>query len=277
MAREEVLDAARERAASAALQAFSSAVPGCLRPAARASTPSRGRRASSRTRRCSTRAAVRRSTRPGSTSSTRRSWTAETCARAQWPACAASRTRSHSRGSSWNDRRTCFLRAPVPSNSRPRKASSSSRPSTFAPRKLGKPSRGRGRAQAPRANQHGTVGAVALDLHGDLAAATSTGGLTNKLPGRVGDSAVIGAGTYASNSSCAVSCTGTRRVLHSCDSCARHLRARGVRPHRCSRGDAARDRAPSRADRRPRRRDRRRSERAASFANSTRTSCTAVP
>jgi beta-aspartyl-peptidase (threonine type) len=54
----------------------------------------------------------------------------------------------------------------------------------------------------------GTVGAVALDGGGNLAAATSTGGVTNKLPGRVGDSAVIGAGTYASNASCAVSCTG---------------------------------------------------------------------
>ncbi len=65
------------------------------------------------------------------------------------------------------------------------------------------------RARAAAApEEHGTVGAVALDMHGDLAAATSTGGLTNKVPGRVGDSAVIGAGTYASNASCAVSCTG---------------------------------------------------------------------
>jgi len=56
--------------------------------------------------------------------------------------------------------------------------------------------------------QPGTVGAVALDGDGHLAAATSTGGMTNKLPGRVGDSSVIGAGTYASNASCAVSCTG---------------------------------------------------------------------
>ena len=54
----------------------------------------------------------------------------------------------------------------------------------------------------------GTVGAVALDARGDLAAATSTGGTARKLPGRVGDSSVIGAGTYASNASCAVSCTG---------------------------------------------------------------------
>ena len=58
------------------------------------------------------------------------------------------------------------------------------------------------------AEYHGTVGAVARDSQGNLAAATSTGGTTNKLPGRVGDSPVIGAGTYASNATCAVSCTG---------------------------------------------------------------------
>ena len=55
---------------------------------------------------------------------------------------------------------------------------------------------------------HGTVGAVARDAQGNLAAATSTGGTNNKLPGRVGDSPVIGAGTYADNATCAVSCTG---------------------------------------------------------------------
>ena len=55
----------------------------------------------------------------------------------------------------------------------------------------------------------GTVGAVALDVHGNLAAATSTGGTTDKRWGRVGDSPVIGAGTYADNRTCAVSCTGT--------------------------------------------------------------------
>jgi len=54
----------------------------------------------------------------------------------------------------------------------------------------------------------GTVGAVALDSHGNLAAATSTGGMVFKKYGRIGDSPVIGAGTYASNESCAVSCTG---------------------------------------------------------------------
>ena len=58
------------------------------------------------------------------------------------------------------------------------------------------------------ADRHGTVGAVALDQNGNLAAATSTGGTTNKLPGRVGDSPVIGAGTFADNRTCAVSCTG---------------------------------------------------------------------
>jgi beta-aspartyl-peptidase (threonine type) len=54
----------------------------------------------------------------------------------------------------------------------------------------------------------GTVGAVAVDRQGNLAAATSTGGLTNKRWGRVGDSPIIGAGTYADNETCAVSCTG---------------------------------------------------------------------
>jgi beta-aspartyl-peptidase (threonine type) len=55
----------------------------------------------------------------------------------------------------------------------------------------------------------GTVGAVAMDLNGDLAAATSTGGMTNKQFGRVGDSSIIGAGNYANNATCAVSCTGS--------------------------------------------------------------------
>ncbi|WP_187261482.1 isoaspartyl peptidase/L-asparaginase family protein [Pontibacter beigongshangensis] len=54
----------------------------------------------------------------------------------------------------------------------------------------------------------GTVGAVALDADGNLAAATSTGGMTNKNYNRIGDTPVIGAGTYANNSTCAISCTG---------------------------------------------------------------------
>lgn len=61
---------------------------------------------------------------------------------------------------------------------------------------------------APSREPFGTVGAVALDQAGNLAAATSTGGMSNKWPGRVGDSAVIGAGCYADNATCAVSATG---------------------------------------------------------------------
>jgi beta-aspartyl-peptidase (threonine type) len=58
-------------------------------------------------------------------------------------------------------------------------------------------------------SKYGTVGAVALDLAGHLAAAVSTGGMTNKHPGRVGDSPIVGAGIYANDASCAVACTGT--------------------------------------------------------------------
>jgi len=60
-----------------------------------------------------------------------------------------------------------------------------------------------------RDDEHGTVGVVALDQQGNLAAGTSTGGTILKMPGRVGDSPIIGAGTYANNESCAVSATGT--------------------------------------------------------------------
>lgn len=62
-------------------------------------------------------------------------------------------------------------------------------------------------------NKMGTVGAVALDMSGNLAAATSAGGMTNKLPGRVGDSPLVGAGCYANNANVAVSCTGTGEVF----------------------------------------------------------------
>ncbi len=65
------------------------------------------------------------------------------------------------------------------------------------------------RLSAAEIGYYGTVGAVALDADGNLAAATSTGGMTNKKWGRVGDSPLIGAGTYADNGSCAVSATGT--------------------------------------------------------------------
>jgi beta-aspartyl-peptidase (threonine type) len=59
----------------------------------------------------------------------------------------------------------------------------------------------------------GTVGAVALDRHGNLAAATSTGGMTNKRAGRIGDTPIIGAGTYADNETCAVSATGVGEYI----------------------------------------------------------------
>jgi beta-aspartyl-peptidase (threonine type) len=63
------------------------------------------------------------------------------------------------------------------------------------------------------ADRHGTVGAVARDVFGDLAAGTSTGGMTAKPPGRVGDTPIFGAGTYADNATCAVSTTGTGEVF----------------------------------------------------------------
>jgi beta-aspartyl-peptidase (threonine type) len=67
-----------------------------------------------------------------------------------------------------------------------------------------------GAAAGPLARSHerSTVGAVAVDSAGNLAAGTSTGGMSNKRHGRVGDSPIIGAGTYADNRTCAVSCTG---------------------------------------------------------------------
>ncbi len=64
------------------------------------------------------------------------------------------------------------------------------------------------KAKAKSAPGGGTVGAVALDQAGNLAAATSTGGMTNKPLGRIGDSPIIGAGTYANNATCAISATG---------------------------------------------------------------------
>lgn len=64
-----------------------------------------------------------------------------------------------------------------------------------------------------RGVHHGTVGAVALDKDGNLAAGTSTGGIVNSLPGRIGDSCIIGAGCYANNELCAVSCTGDGELI----------------------------------------------------------------
>jgi beta-aspartyl-peptidase (threonine type) len=69
------------------------------------------------------------------------------------------------------------------------------------------------RLAAPRSDGLGTVGAVARDCHGNLAAATSTGGTTGQARGRVGDTPLIGAGTYARNGECAVSATGAGEYL----------------------------------------------------------------
>jgi beta-aspartyl-peptidase (threonine type) len=63
------------------------------------------------------------------------------------------------------------------------------------------------------ARRHGTVGAVARDRNGDVAAATSTGGMTAKHPGRVGDTPLVGAGTFANNATCAVSATGDGEIF----------------------------------------------------------------
>ena len=81
------------------------------------------------------------------------------------------------------------------------------------------------KAPLDESTKFGTVGAVALDANGNLAAATSTGGMTNKRPGRVGDTPLIGAGTYADNRTAAISCTGTGemfiRTATAYDICAR--------------------------------------------------------
>ncbi|EPR72830.1 Isoaspartyl aminopeptidase [Winogradskyella psychrotolerans RS-3] len=65
------------------------------------------------------------------------------------------------------------------------------------------------RSRSQKDSKFGTVGAVACDQDGNIAAATSTGGMTNKKWGRVGDSPMIGAGNYANNKTCAISCTGS--------------------------------------------------------------------
>ncbi|MEO8765368.1 MAG: isoaspartyl peptidase/L-asparaginase [Ginsengibacter sp.] len=67
--------------------------------------------------------------------------------------------------------------------------------------------------RSPEGKKFGTVGAVACDSAGNIAAATSTGGMTNKQFGRIGDSALIGAGNYANNKTCAISCTGHGEIF----------------------------------------------------------------
>ena len=73
--------------------------------------------------------------------------------------------------------------------------------------------RERGEADDDPARRHGTVGAVARDRSGGLAAATSTGGMTAKMPGRVGDSPIPGAGTFADDATCAISATGDGEIF----------------------------------------------------------------
>jgi beta-aspartyl-peptidase (threonine type) len=78
----------------------------------------------------------------------------------------------------------------------------------LTPRRVEQLKRNMAGARRSTEDRFGTVGAVAMDREGNLAAATSTGGMSAKMPGRVGDSPIIGAGTYADNKSCAVSATG---------------------------------------------------------------------
>jgi beta-aspartyl-peptidase (threonine type) len=71
------------------------------------------------------------------------------------------------------------------------------------------------RVRKQKAKEIGTVGALAMDKLGNITAGTSTGGMTNKLPGRIGDSPIIGAGTWAQNNVCGVSGTGHGEYFHS--------------------------------------------------------------
>ena len=85
-------------------------------------------------------------------------------------------------------------------------------------------------AAATAADDSGTVGAVARDRDGHLAAATSTGGMTNKMPGRVSDSSIVGAGVYANDATCAVSTTGTgEHFIRSCAAYDVHARMHYLR------------------------------------------------
>lgn len=93
--------------------------------------------------------------------------------------------------------------------------------------------------RASEAEKHGTVGAVARDSAGHLAAATSTGGFNNKPVGRIGDSPIIGAGAYAADGVCAVSCTGQGEIFIRC--VAAHELAARIRYRGDSLAQASRD------------------------------------
>ncbi len=104
----------------------------------------------------------------------------------------------------WTDRRLRQIREIVKAEGQPAKSPGDGKPAAGA----------KDQSRLKNADRSsGTVGAVALDGVGHLAAGTSTGGMTNKLPGRIGDSPLIGAGTYADDRACGVSCTGTGEVF----------------------------------------------------------------
>ena len=125
----------------------------------------------------------------------RRAWSEPTAC--CWPA-RRPMTLRRATGSRWSSNRVLHDAAPR------RRARAPARPERAA---------GHDPDGVSEAEKHGTVGAVALDRHGNLAAATSTGGFNNKPRGRVGDSPIIGAGTYAKNGVCAVSCTGQGEIF----------------------------------------------------------------
>jgi beta-aspartyl-peptidase (threonine type) len=101
----------------------------------------------------------------------------------------------------WTDRRLKQIRDAVAEQERKKKPAGDGK------------GKGRPRQGKQAGRYSGTVGAVALDGKGNLAAGTSTGGLANRLAGRVGDTPLIGAGTYADDNACGVSCTGTGEVF----------------------------------------------------------------
>jgi L-asparaginase / beta-aspartyl-peptidase len=105
----------------------------------------------------------------------------------------------------WTDRRLKQIRDAVAEEGRRKKPAGDDK-GKGRPRQDKQAGRGAGRSS-------GTAGAVALDGNGNLAAGTSTGGLANRLAGRVGDTPLIGAGTYADDNACGVSCTGTGEVF----------------------------------------------------------------
>src|SRR6059036_3251931 len=145
------------------------------------------------------------------------------CAPPRWPAGASSR-RAARRWTPWKARcarsrttrastRVAARFSPATARSKWTHRSWKAITSSAAPSRPSLASRIRSRSRAASSRRGGTVGAVALDRSGTIAAATSTGGTIGKLPGRVGDSALIGCGTYAESSIGGVSCTGDGEAI----------------------------------------------------------------